>query len=49
MGAALLRAGRTASAVVFATHDRDFARALATRTISMQAGRVANGPLVGAP
>ena len=49
VGAALLRAGRTASAVVFATHDRDFARALATRTISMQAGRVANGPLVGAP
>ncbi|MBG6058094.1 energy-coupling factor transporter ATP-binding protein EcfA2 [Cryobacterium sp. MP_M5] len=49
VGAALLRAGRTASAVVFATHDRDFARTLATRTISMQAGRVANGPLVGAP
>lgn len=49
VGAALLRAGRTASAVVFATHDRDFARDLATRTISMQAGRVANGPLVGAP
>jgi len=49
VGAALRRAGRTASAVVFATHDRDFARDLATRTISMQAGRVANGPLVGAP
>ena len=49
VGAALLRAGGSASAVVFATHDRDFARGLATRTISMQAARVGRGPLVGAP
>ncbi|TFC16074.1 ATP-binding cassette domain-containing protein [Cryobacterium algoritolerans] len=49
VGTALLRASGTASAVVFATHDRDFARDLATRTISMNAARIVSGPLVGAP
>jgi energy-coupling factor transporter ATP-binding protein EcfA2 len=35
---ALLRASSATSAVLFATHDRDFARSLATRTVVMAAG-----------
>jgi energy-coupling factor transporter ATP-binding protein EcfA2 len=45
VGAALLRASSPTSAVMFATHDRDFARSLATRTIVMDAARIAAGPV----
>ncbi|TFD60966.1 ABC transporter ATP-binding protein [Cryobacterium suzukii] len=38
--AALLTAAGHSSAVLFATHDDDFARGLATRTLRMQAGRL---------
>ncbi|WP_104201417.1 ATP-binding cassette domain-containing protein [Cryobacterium sp. Y29] len=41
VSAALLTAAGAASAVVFATHDDDFAQDLATRTLRMQAGRLA--------
>ncbi|TFD70427.1 ATP-binding cassette domain-containing protein [Cryobacterium sp. Hb1] len=41
VSAALLMAAGTASAVIFATHDDDFAQDLATRTVHMQAGRLA--------
>ncbi len=49
VASALRRASGTASAVVFATHDREFARDLATRTLSMDAARIAADPLVGTP
>jgi energy-coupling factor transporter ATP-binding protein EcfA2 len=45
VGAALLRASNHASAVMFATHDHDFARSFATKTILMDAGRAAPGPV----
>ncbi|TFD34238.1 ATP-binding cassette domain-containing protein [Cryobacterium cryoconiti] len=41
VAAALLRASSDTSAVLFATHDRDFARCLATRTVVMAAGLLA--------
>ncbi|TFD65361.1 ATP-binding cassette domain-containing protein [Cryobacterium ruanii] len=41
VSAALLTAAGAASAVIFATHDDDFAQDLATRTLRMQAGRLA--------
>ncbi|WP_104128527.1 ATP-binding cassette domain-containing protein [Cryobacterium sp. Y57] len=41
VSAALLTAAGAASAVIFATHDDDFAQDLATRTLHMQAGRLA--------
>ncbi|HZK60069.1 MAG TPA: ATP-binding cassette domain-containing protein, partial [Cryobacterium sp.] len=45
VGAALLRASNHASAVMFATHDHDFARSFATKAILMDAGRAAPGPV----
>ena len=41
VSAALLTAAGAASAVIFATHDDDFAQDLATRNLHMQAGRLA--------
>ncbi|HSP75425.1 MAG TPA: ATP-binding cassette domain-containing protein [Cryobacterium sp.] len=41
VAAALLRATSDTGAVLFATHDRDFARSLATRTVVMAAGVLA--------
>jgi energy-coupling factor transport system ATP-binding protein len=41
VSAALLTAASHTSAVLFATHDDDFACGLATRTLRMQAGRLA--------
>ncbi|MDJ0349722.1 ATP-binding cassette domain-containing protein [Cryobacterium sp. PH29-G1] len=41
VSAALLQAAGATSAVLFATHDDDFACGLATRTLRMQAGRLA--------
>ena len=41
VSAALLTAADAASAVVFATHDDDFAQDLATRNLRMRAGRLA--------
>ncbi|TFD85097.1 ATP-binding cassette domain-containing protein [Cryobacterium serini] len=41
VSAALLTAAGAASAVIFATHDDDFAQDLATRNLRMQAGRLA--------
>ncbi|WP_104081740.1 ATP-binding cassette domain-containing protein [Cryobacterium sp. Y11] len=41
VSAALLTATGAASAVIFATHDDDFAQDLATRNLHMQAGRLA--------
>ena len=41
VSAALLTVAGTASAVIFATHDDDFAQDLATRNLRMQAGRLA--------
>ncbi|HSP53109.1 MAG TPA: ATP-binding cassette domain-containing protein [Cryobacterium sp.] len=41
VAAALLRASSDTSAVVFATHDRDFARSVATTTVVMDAGVLA--------
>ncbi|WP_241977343.1 MULTISPECIES: ATP-binding cassette domain-containing protein [unclassified Cryobacterium] len=38
VAAALVRASSDTSAVLFATHDRDFARSLATKTVIMAAG-----------
>ena len=40
VSAALLTAAGHSAAVLFATHDDDFARGLATRTLRMQAGRI---------
>ena len=40
VSAALLAAAGHTSAVIFATHDDDFARGLATRTLRMNAGRL---------
>lgn len=40
VSAALRRAAGDRSAVIFATHDADFARGLATRTLHMQSGRL---------
>ena len=40
VSAALLRAADHASAVIFATHDDDFALGLATRTLYLQSGRL---------
>ncbi|MDJ0338984.1 ATP-binding cassette domain-containing protein [Cryobacterium sp. PH31-O1] len=40
VSSALLTAAGQASAVIFATHDDDFARGLATRTLRMRAGRL---------
>ena len=44
VAAALLRASNAATAVMFATHDRDFARSLATRTVVLAAGRLRAEP-----
>ncbi len=49
VAAALRRASGPTSAVVVATHDREFARDLATRRLAMDAARIVAGPLVGAP
>lgn len=42
VSAALLAAAGQTAAVIFATHDDDFARSLATRTLCMEAGRVSS-------
>ncbi len=45
VAAALRRASSPSRAVLFATHDRDFARGLATRSIRMEDGRLLPAPL----
>ena len=40
VGGALLRAAADGAAVLFATHDRDFAERYAARTVTMVGGRV---------
>ena len=40
VGQALTRAANAGAAVMFATHDHDFAQRFATRTLAMTAGRV---------
>ncbi|TFB69549.1 ABC transporter ATP-binding protein [Cryobacterium glaciale] len=42
VSAALLTAASHSAAVIFATHDDDFARGLAKRTLRMQAGRLSS-------
>ncbi|TFD14514.1 ATP-binding cassette domain-containing protein [Cryobacterium sp. TMT4-10] len=49
VGSALVRASSDASAVLFATHDRDFARSLATKTLVMAAGRLTTEPALVRP
>ncbi|MDY7544011.1 MULTISPECIES: ATP-binding cassette domain-containing protein [unclassified Cryobacterium] len=48
VGAALQRASNRECAVLFATHDRDFARHFATRALHLEAGRVTGAEYGGA-